>query len=199
MDDDDALGVPTEFDEADAERARELQEFWEAARIRTGVTRTAVVTGMSAEATVPPPAWAFGDNPRLADELLDLVLAGTKTATATSVAELELGDEPIPQAGDLSIILDGSGRPRALIRTTGVEIVPFGQITEAQASLEGEGDGSLASWRREHEAYFRRVLAEIGTEFSPDLPIAFETFELLYPRPSDRRDFGPKAWDGGLP
>ena len=183
---DDAAGEPTEFGSADAEQARQLQEFWETARIRTGLTRTAVVTGMSTEATVPPPAWAFGDNPRLADELLALVLAGTKTATAASLAELERDGEPVPKRGDLSILLDGSGRPRALIRTTSVEVLPFGAVTEDQARAEGEDDRSLASWRREHEKYFRRVLVGTGTDFSEDLQVAFERFELLYPRASDR-------------
>jgi uncharacterized protein YhfF len=183
---DDAFGEPVEFGSADAERARQIQEFWELARIRTGLTRTAVVTGMSAEATVPPPAWAFGDNPRLADELLELVLAGAKTATSSALAELERDGEPVPRRGDRSILLDGSGRPRALIRTTSVEVLPFGEVTEAQARAEGEDDRSLASWRREHERYFRRVLDGTGADFSDDLPVAFEHFELLYPRSSDR-------------
>lgn len=181
-----AAGEPTEFSDADAEQARQLQEFWETARIRTGLTRAAVVTGMTAEATLPPPAWAFGDNPRLADELLELVLAGTKTATAALLAELERDGEPVPQPGDLSILLDGSGQPRALIRTTSVEVLPFGAVTEDQAHAEGEDDRSLASWRREHERYFRLVLAGTGTSFSNYLPVAFERFELLYPQASER-------------
>lgn len=179
-------GEPTEFGLADAEHAEQIQEFWELARIRTGLTRTAVVTGMSAEATVPPPAWAFGDNPQLADQLLELVLAETKTATSSALAELARDGEAVPQRGDLSILLDGSGRPRALIRTTSVVVLPFGEVTEDQARAEGEGDRSLSSWRREHERYFRRVLDGTGTDFSDDLPVAFEQFELLYPRASDR-------------
>ncbi len=132
-------------------------------------------------AALPPPAWSFGDNPELADQLLDLVLAGTKTATATLVAELEQAGEPVPGRGDLSIVLDGVGHPRALIRTTDVQVLAFRDVTEEQAAAEGEDDRSLASWRREHEEYFRRVLAGGAAEFSEDLPVAMETFELLYP------------------
>jgi len=181
---DDAATEPAEPIDLDADQAADaaaLQDFWEAARMRTGITRTAVVTGMSAEATLPPPAWSFGDNPELADQLLDLVLAGTKTATATSLAELEQAGEPVPGRGDLSIVLDGAGHPRALIRTTDVQVVAFRDVTEEQAAAEGEDDRSLASWRREHSTYFRRVLAGGGAEFSEDLPVAIETFELLYP------------------
>jgi len=172
---------PIDLDADQAADAAALQDFWEAARMRTGITRTAVVTGMSAEATLPPPAWSFGDNPELADQLLDLVLAGTKTATATSLAELEQAGEPVPQPGDLAIVLDGAGHPRALIRTTDVQVLAFRDVTEEQAAAEGEDDRSLASWRREHERCFRRVLAGGAAEFSEDLPVAMETFELLYP------------------
>ena len=181
---DDAATEPAEPIDLDADQAADaaaLQDFWEAARMRTGITRTAVVTGMSAEATLPPPAWSFGDNPELADQLLDLVLAGTKTATATSLAELEQAGEPVPGRGDLSIVLDGAGHPRALIRTTDVQVLAFRDVTEEQAAAEGEDDRSLASWRREHSTYFRRMLAGGGAEFSEDLPVAIETFELLYP------------------
>ena len=173
------------YSPAEADQAAEIQEFWEVARFRTGLMRTAVVTGMSDVATVPPPSWSFGDTPTLADQLLALVLEGTKTATASSVAELEQAGEPMPRAGDLSIACDGAGRPRALLRTTTVEIVPFGEVDAEFARLEGEGDRSLEAWRRERERYFRRVLAGSGTKFSTDLPLVLERFELLYPPPSD--------------
>lgn len=168
------------------EQALAIQEFWETARGRAGVGRLDVVTGTSTAATVPPPAWAFGDGPRLADELLGLVLAGTKTATATSRAELEATGEPVPRPGDLSILLDGEGHPRALIRTAEVEEVAFREVTEEFAFLEGEDDRTLASWRREHERYFRRVLEGTGVEFTEDLPLVLERFDVLYPTPGDR-------------
>ena len=78
-------------------------------------------------------------------------------------------------------MLDGAGHPRALIRTTDVQALAFRDVTEEQAAAEGEDDRSLASWRREHERCFRRVLAGGAAEFSEDLPVAMETFELLYP------------------
>jgi len=168
------------------EQAAEIQEFWEMARGRAKLGRLDVVTGGSVASTLPPPAWSFGDSPRLADELLALVLAGTKRATATAVAELEATGEPTPVVGELSIVLDGAGHPRALIRTTAVDVVPFDEVTEEFAALEGEDDRTLASWRREHEKYFRRVLAAGGTEFDTALPVVCERFEVLWPKDQDR-------------
>jgi uncharacterized protein YhfF len=170
----------------DEAQADQIQEFWEMVRGRARIGRLDVVTGGSVSSTMPPPAWSFGDSPRLADELLALVLDGTKRATASSLAELEAEGEPLPKKGDLSILLDGAGHPRVLIRTTRVDVVPFGAVTAEFAALEGEDDRTLASWRREHERYFRRVLEGTGTAFSEDLPVACEEFEVLYPKAQDR-------------
>jgi uncharacterized protein YhfF len=166
--------------DTDEEVAGEILAFWEAARVRAGVVRTSVVTGMGVVGAVPPPAWSFGDSPQLADELLALVLEGTKTATAALVSEYEDADEPLPKKGDLSIVLDGDAAPRALIRTTAVDVVPFDAVGEEHAYLEGEGDRTLDSWREEHERYWRRNLAE-GQEFTGDLPVVCERFEMVYP------------------
>lgn len=168
------------------DHAAEILAFWEAARHRAGVVRTSVVTGLGVNAAMVPQTWSFGDNPALADELLDLVLSGVKTGTATALAEFEHSDEPMPVRGDLSIVLDSAGRPRALLRTTEVATVPFSEVSEEHAAAEGEDDRTLASWRREHEKYWRRVLEPLGERFGDDLPVVTERFELLYPRPGDR-------------
>ncbi len=179
------FGVPEhqlDWRESDGSAAEgEVQAFWEMARGRAKLGRLDVVTGGTVASTVPPPAWSFGDNPRLADDLLGLVLAGEKTGTSTALAELAATGEPVPEVGELSIILDGAGHPRALIRTTAVRRSRFGDVDEAFAASEGEADRTLASWRREHERYWRRTLARTGVEVDDDLEVLLETFEVLYP------------------
>lgn len=170
----------------DDARADEVVEFWETARAHAKIGRLPVVTGVGVTAAMTPPAWAFGDNPRLADELLALVLAGEKTGTSTALVELTSTGEPVPQPGELSIVLDGAGHPRALVRTTQVRLARFGDVDEAFAASEGEDDRTLVSWRREHERYWRRVLAGTGVEVDDDLEVVLETFEVLYPRPPRR-------------
>src|SRR5699024_1752786 len=164
----------------DAEVAIAVQRFWESARPLAGMAKTGVVTGVLASETVPPPAWAFGDDPRIADKLIELVLAGVKTATSSMVWEYEDSGEPMPQAGELSILLDGKRVPRALIRTTSADVVPFDDVDEDVAEAEGEDDKSLESWRAEHESFFRRTMP-YGREFAGDMPVLVERFELLYP------------------
>ena len=193
---------PTEdvaTEDLEVPEGEELHAFWEVARARLGTSGVEVVTGVPVSATVPPPSWAFGDNPQLADELLDLVLAGRKTATTSSVAELAEAAEPVPAVGDLSILLDGSGSPRALIRTTDVRQVRFDEVDAEYAALEGEGDLSLESWRADHERYWRRVLGpQVEDSGIGALELVLERFELLHPTPhADDADPTPRADDAG--
>ncbi|QAY68690.1 ASCH domain-containing protein [Xylanimonas protaetiae] len=165
----------------DVEQARRIQEFWVASRTKAGLGRlTNVVVAASWGEEVPPPAWSFGDSPELADELLALVLRGQKTGTSSAVVEYEAADEPVPAKGDLSILLDGRGEPRALVRTSRVDVVAFDDVTEEFAASEGEGDRTLASWRADHEAFWRRTLPALGLEFDLAMDVVCERFELLY-------------------
>ena len=70
-------------------------------------------------------AWGFGDNPRLTDEPLGLVLEDKKRTTTTLVKEMEIEGYPEPKEGEYSVMLDGSGEPRAVIRTASVRRAKF--------------------------------------------------------------------------
>lgn len=179
---DDETGAPDELEPpvVDERQAERIQAFWEVARVHARSGHVPVYMGEQWSDAVPPPAWAFGDSPRLADELLALVLAGTKTGTATLLWEFEHAGEPMPVPGGLSIVLDAAGAPAALIRTKSVDVVPFDAVPEEHARAEGEDDRTLASWRAAHEAYWRRVVPE-GV-FTHASPVVCERFELLYPK-----------------
>lgn len=165
----------------DSELAAEVLDFWAATRQYAGLAKASIVVGQTVGETVPPQAWSFGDEPELAERLLAAVLAGEKTATSSALWDYDDEGAPLPVAGELSILLDGENHPRALIRTTSVETTTFEEVDEDFAAAEGEDDRTLESWRTGHEAYFRRNLPE-GREFSPDMPVVCERFELLYPR-----------------
>jgi len=88
--------------------------------------------------------------------------------------------EPIPRAGELSVILDGDGDPLCVIRTTHVEIRRFADVDEEFAWTEGEGDRSLAYWREAHVSFFTAA----GTPPEDDTELVLERFELLWPPPA---------------
>lgn len=174
---------------------RGIVRFWETARSSAGLGRLPAGSGMSAATIVPPPAWAFGRSPEQADELLALVLDGTKTATASAHWAYEVEGQEMPRRGELSIVLGGDGHPRALVRTAAVDVVPFSEVGEEHARAEGEGDRSLAQWRRGHERFFTAELVEAGREFSDDMLVVCEVLELLHPRRSPVTDRGPALVD----
>jgi uncharacterized protein YhfF len=125
----------------------------------------------------PHTAWAFGNDPGMAEELGLLVRDGPKRGTTGLLSWYEGDDaERLPQVGDLSVILDGREEPLCVIRTTVVEIRPFGEVDEAFAWVEGEGDRSLAYWREAHVAFF----ASEGRPADDATPVVLETFELLW-------------------
>ncbi|MFC7321497.1 ASCH domain-containing protein [Halobacillus campisalis] len=125
-------------------------------------------------------AWAFGDSKEMADELAKLVLEGKKTATASNYTLYELDKEPLPHIGLHNIILDGDGKAVAIAETTSVDIIPFDEVTEEHAYLEGEGDRSLEYWRTVHEDFFKKELQEVNLDFHHKIPVVCEKFKVLY-------------------
>jgi uncharacterized protein YhfF len=124
-------------------------------------------------------AWYFGDNERMANELGHLVKSGVKTATCSMLWEYEAEQEPIPQVGDLSIIIDWAGQPLCLIETIEVEIKPFNEVDAQFAYDEGEGDRSLVYWRQAHQSFFARVCRAINRELPEDMPVVCERFHVV--------------------
>lgn len=114
-------------------------------------------------------SFAFGDSPELADELLELVLQGVKTATCSTE------DEPNTSTpGEQWIVLDGQGRPRCIIETVEITYHRYCDVDARFAFEEGEGDRSLAYWRDAHRNYFSRQ-----GRFSETMMLMCERFRLV--------------------
>jgi uncharacterized protein YhfF len=114
-------------------------------------------------------SFAFGDGAKLADELLDLVIRGIKTATCSTE------DEPnISAPGERWVVLDGRGAPRCVIESVEVSYRRYNEVDAAFAYDEGEGDRSLAHWRDAHRRYFGRM-----GKFSEDMMLMCERFRLI--------------------
>jgi len=149
--------------------SKAILDFWERVKREKGIT------GRFQD------AWGFGDNPRLTDELLALVLEGRKRATTTLTREMEAEGYPEPREGEYSVILDGSGEPRAVTRTVNVRRARFSDVDGDHVYWEGEDDRTLESYRREHIKYYTRRGEKLGFEFSEDMEVILERFELVYP------------------
>ena len=119
--------------------------------------------------------------PEQADEILAALLRGDKRATTGLRCLYELEKEPLPKAGQYSVILDSHGLPRCITRISNVEITRFRDISEEYAFIEGEGNKSLKYWKDAHREVFTRECREdAGIEFSEDMECVCEYFEVVY-------------------
>jgi uncharacterized protein YhfF len=125
-------------------------------------------------------------------ELVDLVLAGTKTATAGLLVELELDGETMPVPGMREVVIDADDRYVGEIETTDCRVVRMADVDDAFARDEGEGFRDAAHWREAHERYFRSYLDDLrerlgdpAWDLGDDTPIICQRFRLVerYPEP----------------
>ncbi|MEG2455144.1 MAG: ASCH domain-containing protein [Oscillospiraceae bacterium] len=128
-------------------------------------------------------AWSFGGNaPDMPNVLADLVLAGKKTATASAYPCYQAENEPLPPVGGYNIILNTDDEAVCMTKTTKVYTIPFCEVSADHAAKEGEGDRSLQFWRNCHRKLFTEELNAIGKEFTMDMLVVCEEFEVVYPR-----------------
>jgi len=99
-------------------------------------------------------AWSFGNTPEMADELVSLVLVGKKTATCSLLRAYEGYEDEIPKVGVYSLICDGHDNPKCIVFYTDTFICKFNEITKKHAFEEGEGDQTLAYWKKVHIEFF---------------------------------------------
>ena len=124
--------------------------------------------------------FSFGNSSEMADRLSTLVVDGKKKATTSLYELFKLDIEKIPQKGEISIVLDGHNEPVAIIKNIEIKIVPFKNITEEDAKVEGEGDCSLKYWRNAHIEYFEEECKKYKINFSEEMLVVFEIFEVIY-------------------
>jgi uncharacterized protein YhfF len=113
----------------------------------------------------------------LRDRLVELVLAGEKTATAGLVADFVVDGDQIPRAGDRFVVVDSDRRPVAIIETTECRITTVARVDDAFAIDEGEGFADAADWRQAHERFWRGYLDDLRSRLGdPDFDIGGSTF-----------------------
>ena len=120
---------------------------------------------------------SIGSTPEAADEGAGLILNGTKTLTSSPFWDYP--DGKIPFVGALSVLLDGPRRPRGIVQTTRVEIMPFGAITEEMALAYGEGERTVEWWHRIMGAFYRASAARHNANLTGDTPHIWEWLTVV--------------------
>jgi len=111
---------------------------------------------------------SIGSAPEHADEGVTLILNGVKTLTSS--AFWNYPDGKIPFVGALSVLVDGARRPRGIVETTRVEIMPFQAINEDMAQDYGEGERTADWWRRVMGELYQTSATRHGAAFTDDTP-----------------------------
>ena len=122
-------------------------------------------------------AWQFGEAP---DKLADLVVQKIKTATRSAYDLYAIDNEPLPKAGEYSIILNSKDEAVCIIQTRRVYVTEFNHVSAEHAFKEGEGDRTLEYWRRVHENFLRNELASVNKSFDGTTKVVCEEFEVVF-------------------
>ncbi len=153
----------------DGRKTPETDAFFDAFRAATGA------------ATGKYDLVVFGDSPAMNDALCDLVVGGTKRATASLLRDVTEAGEPMPEVGGYFVAADAAGQPRCVCRTTEVTIKPMIETDAAFAFDEGEGDRTLAWWLDAHRDYFARRAAREGFHMHDRIEVILERFAVVWP------------------
>lgn len=127
-----------------------------------------------------PSSFYFCDNKKDANDCAQLVIDKIKQATATSLWWFEKHNENLPQINDIHIITDWNGIEKAIIKTTKVEQIAFEKISSAFAKTEGEGDKSLAYWKKVHWDYYAREMKPYDEKPDDKMILVCEYFKTIW-------------------
>jgi uncharacterized protein YhfF len=134
----------------------------------------AIVTAMPQTSADLPSMQLGYPRTELRRKLVDAVLRGEKTATASLRADYEPHtDEPLPRVGGRWVLRDFSDEPVAVVATKEVRVLRAGDVDLAFALDEGEGFESVADWRRAHEEFWA------DQEIGDDTLIVAERFRVV--------------------
>lgn len=118
----------------------------------------------------------------LRDRLVAAILEGRKTTTTGLLAAYEQEGEPLPVAGERSVVIDSDERPVAVIEVTEVRVVPLGEVSLAHVRDEGEGQTTVTEWRAAHEDFWHghQTQEALGTFTVDDATaVVLERFRVM--------------------
>ncbi|RLP92035.1 ASCH domain-containing protein [Micromonospora sp. CV4] len=120
----------------------------------------------------------------LRDRLVAAILSGAKTSTSALLVGYERANEPLPEVGERSAVVDSEDRRVAVIETTEVRVLRLADVDLQHALDEGEGDESVAQWRAGHETFWhsaevRAELGDPGFTADDDTLVVTERFQLV--------------------
>ena len=127
-----------------------------------------------------PTTMHLGTTKNDADVLAELVKKGIKKATSHSLLGLQHRNQRLPRIGDFVVILNAEDEAQCIVRTTVVRLKPYFSIDATYAQLEGEGDKSLAHWKKVHWEHYTNELQAFGREPRESMIVVCQEFEKVF-------------------
>ncbi|MCR4790417.1 MAG: ASCH domain-containing protein [Treponemataceae bacterium] len=146
-----------------------VEEFWKRFLNKSGMDPK---TGYTSELS-------FGEDPETSAYLILQILSGKKTAFSSSYYAFEIDRESLPEVGNYYVVTDWADTPYAIIRTERVTTLPFNSIPWSLAEKEGDAE-NMEEWKSMKSDFFTDDADFMGYNFSPEMPVVFEEFSLLY-------------------
>jgi uncharacterized protein YhfF len=120
----------------------------------------------------------------LRDRLVEAIVSGRKTTTTGLAMAYQVEHEPLPEPGQRFLVVDSSNEPVATIEVTSVRVVALGDVDLSHVRDEGEGDETMDTWRRTHEAFWRSedmtaVLGDPTFAVDDTTLVVLERFRLI--------------------
>ena len=116
------------------------------------------------------------------------MLTGEKRATTSLLKLYELEQEPLPCAGDYSVILDSAQRPRCITRITKVTQVRFVILPKNMRAGRAKEINPLAHWKKAHrEAFSGSAGKSAELNLPKTLICVCEEFEVVYRGESENK------------
>ena len=78
------------------------------------------------------------------------------------------------------MVINWNGEPLCIIETIEVKITSYNEVDERFAHDEGEGDRSLAYWRKVHWEAFSRSCATTNLKPTDNMPLVCERFRVVF-------------------
>ncbi len=116
----------------------------------------------------------------ITNSLIELYLAGKKSAASGLVEDYQSTGDPLPKAGDYWIVLDSRENPKIILKTISTEINKFKDLPLRIAIAEGEGDLSIDYWKKVHADLYKPFLKKWGVTHLDEAHIVTEHFEMLF-------------------
>ncbi len=116
----------------------------------------------------------------ITDSLLQLYLAGKKSAGSSIVEDFLSAGDPLPEVGNYWILLDSRDQPSLILRTERVVVHQFNDVPPEVAVAEGEGDLSIEYWRRAHRELYEASLKDWGVNSIDEATVITEFFRIVF-------------------